>query len=125
LHTLHNGQVRADLCGEEGGLLVMDVTGGATLEKGGLLLERVNPVTGAKFQWEQAGYNPVTRWVCRGYKLCLHVGFKHVLGWRGRGRGGGGGGVEESATVAQCCLWPGDDALQHSTAQHSTAQHGA
>jgi hypothetical protein len=56
-----NPQVRAALCGEEGGLLVMDVMGGATVEKGGLLLERCNPVTGASFQWEQARYNPVTR----------------------------------------------------------------
>jgi hypothetical protein len=43
------------------GILMLDLIGGHTAEKGGALFARRNPLTGARFRWEQARYDPVAR----------------------------------------------------------------
>ena len=45
---------------KRGGILVMDLLGGHAAEES-LLMHRHNDTTGARFVWEQEGFNPVTR----------------------------------------------------------------
>lgn len=45
---------------KRGGILVMDLLGGHAAEDS-VLMHRHNDTTGARFVWEQEGFNPVTR----------------------------------------------------------------
>eukprot|EP00877_Chromochloris_zofingiensis_P008289 jgi/Chrzof1/3713/Cz13g06070.t1 len=57
---LYFKSVRASLCKDPGGIFVMDLLGGHTVEKA-VTLQRLNPETGFRFVWEQERYNPITR----------------------------------------------------------------
>jgi hypothetical protein len=68
--------VRLALSAEAGGILVLDVMGGHTVERSVTLIRR-NPVTGASFDFEQERFNPISRRL-RAY-LTLHIpGSKQV-----------------------------------------------
>jgi len=92
---------------ESTGILMLDLLGGHTAERAGLVLARRNLSTGARFRWEQARYDPLAR------RLRSHL---RLLG-EGKGAAGGGkggkGGAEPVATFTyDWRLWTLPDAIE-------------